>query len=164
VVTLTEPGTTSETNFQTRPPSETEFTPKIMVALDNYPGIKVEVVVNGNALQEHRDPEPEDGHVSRYIEVAAGDPYAVTLTVEGGYSHFKALLGSAAMSFVVEVDGNRIRSILMGKQEFSSRGTLREAVDALKTPRGPIRQKRPLIFANNVLGISAFKSFCRFIR
>jgi hypothetical protein len=143
--------------------NETEFTSKNMVALENYPGIKVEVLVNGDAVQEYLDPEPVDGHVSRYIEVAAGDPFSVKLTVARGYPRFKALLRSDAMSYKVEIDGTWIDHKIVEKKCFPSRGTYTDAVDALKIRSGLIWQKRALTFSSTVLGISSFKSFPTFL-
>lgn len=53
----------------------------VMVTLDNYPGIKVEVLVDDIPLQEYDDNgEHAPKTISRYIEAQSGKDFAVKLT------------------------------------------------------------------------------------
>jgi hypothetical protein len=80
----------------------------------DYPGLKVEIVVNDKALPEYEDPDIEckPNEVVRYVEAEAGAEFAIR------YNYDKTLLKDHDLGEDAYVDGQPIQ------KNFTKKGTL----------------------------------------
>jgi hypothetical protein len=123
-----------------------------MVALDDYPGITVEIIVGGQALTEYLDPDPSDTNVTRYVEATSGACFEVKVTAAGDYQYFRSLLNSNAMSFLTEVDGAPVKSVIAAENDFRGCNPWSTLIDGKKIQSGGTWTKRRLMFSNIALG------------
>lgn len=82
-----------------------------MAIHNDYPGLKVEIVVNGQALQEYEDKSDKANAkvVTRYVEARAGAAFSVVVSFEQPFQNNRGI------AMHVLVDGNTIRRPVIEK-------------------------------------------------
>ena len=119
--------------------------------------ITVQILVNGQALQEYADHEliEENSNVAeKHVEATTGAPFAIKLSVAD-----PSQIDSDALSFIIHLDGKLIQSTLLRKAKFSEQFMLWEQIVHGVTTNGPSTAKmKPFLFSE----ITCCKSLTRF--
>lgn len=87
-----------------------------MAIHNNYPGLKVEIVVGGKALKEHEERKImlRPNTVERYIEAEAGTEFAIKYSFDQSFSHDKDV------SMTVFADGRIVKKPIHSETKLSS--------------------------------------------
>ena len=83
-----------------------------MAICDQYPGLKAEVVVDRQPLQEYADDEAEPGTISKYVEAASGKEFAMRFTFADPFPT------QHGVEIRVSVDGEQSRVLSYGPEEL----------------------------------------------
>jgi hypothetical protein len=87
----------------------------IMAIYTDYPGLVADVVINGRALEEHRDDEsPDSNTTSVYIEAKAGEHFAVRYTLPSTQFTTYSIKAS------VRLDGTHVRANVYDRNTYKS--------------------------------------------
>jgi len=111
-----------------------------MAVLSGYPGLKVEILVHGAALQEYdNESEPETADkISKYIESKSGEHFAILFTVSEPFQR-----GNLAVK--IFLDGERVSHKHYDADElFDPAG---HEVDGESTKSGTQTFKHKYVFA-----------------
>lgn len=94
-----------------------------MAIIDDLPGVKIEVTVEGVAREEHTDPDvaEDERTITRYIEAATGQEFVVNIELLPDFE-FKG----TCVAFEVSIDGRQVDSPTLTKSStfrtISSKG------------------------------------------
>lgn len=126
-----------------------------MAVLQSLPGIEVFVCVKGEALEEYDDDEAqadvESGEtnqyqasktVSKYIESVTDQEFAIKLLVGNPY-----YFDCGSLGFSIRVDGRKVRSPLLRRDEYSSVNGWSQDVRGIRAEEGEKSLIRPFKFA-----------------
>jgi hypothetical protein len=119
----------------------TQCVQNIMAIIDDHPGLSVEILIDKQALREHRDATAEDppNAITKYAEVHTIDAFEVKTNF---------LENSAATYGVhveVRLDGNKVSSYLVRLKDLKKEGG--HLTSGVKTKIGNRWHKSDLVFS-----------------
>ena len=128
-----------------------------MAIIDDIPGVRVEVIVEGSALQEHVDDDVEksDRTITRYIKAVSDQVFAVSIELLPEFEFRGDCIG-----FDVYVDGVWIDGPLIRKDEYAY-ATLSEGRD---TEDGKVKKFRFATFEPGDVPRNIAKIHCLTLR